>query len=64
MKHIPIIAICGILVLVSIMTSTVYMHKINERFDQIENKINQIDHRRNAQYGIIKNKITGKCGVK
>lgn len=61
-KNIQVIAACVITLLLCFIMNTVFYYKVSERFDSVDKKLIEIDGRRNAQYGIIKNKLE-QCKV-
>lgn len=61
-KNIQVIAACVITLLLCFSMNIAFYSKFSARFDSIDKKLIEIDGRRNAQYGIIKNKLE-QCKV-
>jgi len=52
------IIVCTLILLVNTGTN---FSQVERRFDVIDDKLVEIDGRRNAQYGIIKRKVEDRC---
>ena len=52
------IIVCTLIILVNTGTS---FSQVEDRFDVVDDKLVEIDGRRNAQYGIIKRKVEDSC---
>lgn len=55
------LGLCLIICVVSsLVTSMVFLGAVDSKFSTIEDKLVEVDGRRNAQYGILKQKIEDK----
>jgi outer membrane murein-binding lipoprotein Lpp len=63
MKNITVLAIVIAVAFISGVTSAVVVSKLNQKAEEITSKLEEIDSRRNAQYGIMKSCIANpkKC---
>ena len=60
-KYYTLLATIIVCTLITLVNTGTNFSQVEERFTSVDDKLIEIDGRRNAQYGIIKRKIEDRC---